>query len=987
MTNCYDGCYVNSKRGINIVPDLKPTLFVFLFLFISVISSAQKQTDDVPADEIIVSLEVKGVGNTDIPALVVNNTAYLAVTNVFDFIKFRNVQAASLDTITGFLMDERDVFLMDKANDKIFYQGHVYDVSKDGFLKNDVALYLNLKYFKSIFGINGEFYFRRLVVTMSADYEFPVIRENRMAFMRKNLNRLKGDVKGDTLIRRSHPFFHMGMADWAVMSSQQSEGADQTTVNLGLGAALAGGEANVSLNYYSQTGLIEKSQYYQWRYVNNDLTAMRQVVAGKIFTQATSSLYAPVVGVQVTNAPTTYRQSYGTYRLSNTTEPNWTVELYVNDVLVDYTKADGSGFYTFDVPLVYGFTIVKLKFYGPYGEVRTSQQYINIPFNFLPKKEFEYSVSGGIVEDGKDSKFSRLNMNYGVSSKITVGGGVEYLSSVTSGNTMPFVSASFRIGPRMMFAGSYTYGVRSRGILSYRFPKGLQIDLDYINYTPGQTAIYFNYRDQKKIIITSPIHMKKVSLFTRLTVDQISVPLTQYTNTEWSIIGYYHKLGVNLSSYASIVDNTFPYLYSIGSVFITLPAKFLFSTQVQYDFKSSNLIFAKFLLQKQIFGKGYLDFSYQEFFNTNNRNFLLGLRYDFSFSRITLSALSGTNNTYSRVEAASGSIIADHKSRYLDFNNRTNVGKGGIVIKPFLDLNANEVWDADEPRAPGLKIRINGGRITYDDKDTIIRIVDLEPYTKYIVELDRSSFETITWQIKKKVFRVEASPNGFTNVEVPITIFGEISGTVTVQNKEDELPKGQGQITVCIYDKDTVLAGKTITESDGYFSYLGLKPGSYTVTVDTSQLRTLHLSTKPILIEVKIKTSRDGDVADGVEFVMRQLPKDTLLHTISTLPNAGIDAGSHSADSTQKEQLVIGKKGSYAILVEVYGEMGSASVLKSKLTRAFNLPVSIIQDGDDYKVEMVGFPDRAAAKKYLPRLKAFGFPEALIITLKETVFK
>ncbi len=410
-------------------------------------------------------------------------------------------------------------------------------------------------------------------------------------------------------------------------------------------------------------------------------------------------------------------------------------------------------------------------------------------------------------------------------------------------------------------------------------------------------------------------------------------------------------------------------------------------SQVQYDFKSSNLIFAKFLLQKQIFGKGYLDFSYQEFFNTNNRNFLLGLRYDFSFSRITLSALSGTNNTYSRVEAASGSIIADHKSRYLDFNNRTNVGKGGIVIKPFLDLNANEVWDADEPRAPGLKIRINGGRITYDDKDTIIRIVDLEPYTKYIVELDRSSFETITWQIKKKVFRVEASPNGFTNVEVPITIFGEISGTVTVQNKEDELPKGQGQITVCIYDKDTVLAGKTITESDGYFSYLGLKPGSYTVTVDTSQLRTLHLSTKPILIEVKIKTSRDGDVADGVEFVMRQLPKDTLLHTISTLPNAGIDAGSHSADSTQKEQLVIGKKGSYAILVEVYGEMGSASVLKSKLTRAFNLPVSIIQDGDDYKVEMVGFPDRAAAKKYLPRLKAFGFPEALIITLKETVFK
>ena len=53
--------------------------------------------------------------------------------------------------------------------------------------------------------------------------------------------------------------------------------------------------------------------------------------------------------------------------MSDRTEPDWIVELYVNNVLVDYTTADASGFYTFQVPLVYGNTIVKLKFYRALG--------------------------------------------------------------------------------------------------------------------------------------------------------------------------------------------------------------------------------------------------------------------------------------------------------------------------------------------------------------------------------------------------------------------------------------------------------------------------------------------------------------------------------------------------------------------------------------------------------------------------------------------
>ena len=180
---------------------------------------------------------------------------------------------------------------------------------------------------------------------------------------------------------------------------------------------IAGGEATASLYYNSTDPFSEKQQYYLWRYVNNDFAPLRQVMAGKIRTNSISSLYNPVIGVQLTNTPTTYRRSFGSYTLSDKTEPGWIVELYVNNVLVDYVKADASGFFTFQIPLVYGNSLVKLKFFGPWGEERIREQNIIIPYNFLPEKTLEYTISAGIVEDTLRSRFSRASVNYGATRK------------------------------------------------------------------------------------------------------------------------------------------------------------------------------------------------------------------------------------------------------------------------------------------------------------------------------------------------------------------------------------------------------------------------------------------------------------------------------------------------------------------------------------------------------------------------------------------
>ena len=244
----------------------------------------------------------------------------------------------------------------------------------------------------------------------------------------------------------------------------------------------------------------------------------------------------------------------------------------------------------------------------------------------------------------------------------------------------------------------------------------------------------------------------------------------------------------------------------------------------------------------------------------------MGFRYDFSFAQVGLSTRMSTSAT-TLVQSASGSLITDAKTNYIGATNRVSVGKGGITLYPFLDLNCNGKREPDEPKANGLNVHINGGRIELSEKDSNHPGVRSGTLYKYLITLDGTNFDNIAWQIRKKTIRVSINPNMFRLIEVPIAIVGEVSGTVYYNVGKDK--EGQGRIIVNFYRNDSILVAHTLTESDGYFSYLGLAPGDYTARVDTVQLSKLHWKSTPFSLPFTISKGIDGDVADGLEFVLR----------------------------------------------------------------------------------------------------------------------
>lgn len=971
------------------LPGIKCLSVIFLFFSLGISVTVFPQ--NLPEyDEIPVFVEIPRYGGTEIDAAIRGTELFLPVASLFDFLKIRNLPSQDFESISGFFIEEQAEYLISRTENKIVYQGKTFNLESGDLIRTENNLYLRSSYFGKVFGLECKFNFRSLSVTLESKLELPLIREMRLDEMRKNLTRLKGEMRADTSVGRTYPFFKFGMADWSAISTQEINGTAETRLNLALGAMLAGGEASASLYYNSDQKFSEKQQQYLWRYVNNDFKPLRQVMAGKFATHATSTIYNPVIGIQLTNTPTTYRRSFGSYTLSDRTEPGWIVELYVNNELVDYVTADASGFFKFEVPLVYGNSMVKLKFYGPWGEERTREQNIIIPFNFLPYKTFEYNLGAGIVEDSLKSRFSRASLNYGLTRGITVGGGVEYLSSVTSGHFMPYVNASVRLSGNFLLSGDFTYGVRARGTLTYRLPSNVQLELNYTWYDRNQTAINYNYREERKASVAVPLRIGKFSSYNRFSAYQIVLPSTQYTTGEWLFSGSLFGISTNLTTYGLFLEHARPYFYSNLSLAMRLPAGFIFMPQAQYSYTLNQLLSARVRVEKHLMDHAHMYMSYEQNFRNNIKMGEAGIRYDFSFAQAGMSVRQ-TNKRTSFVEYARGSIINDSKTKYIGADNRTNVGRGGITVIAFIDSNNNGRKDQNEPKLPGLNLRASGGRVVKNDKDTTIRILSLEPYTNCFLELDPNSFENISWRLPYETISVAVDPNILKTVEIPVKVEGEASGTVFIEREGEK--KGLGRIIMEFLTTDFKQVGKTLTENDGYYSYLGLLPGNFIVRADTSQLRKLGLRSDPPLISFNVKPGTEGDIIDNLDFTLIPVKPVAIAPEVSPVPQeepviqAVIEKPAVQKDTTYTviheitEKTYTISEDSWAIQIGAFKSRAYAERFRSMLKKALNKDVQITVAGDYYRVRILDLHTRAEVDENVVRLNKLGFKELWIIRL------
>jgi hypothetical protein len=708
---------------------------------------------------------------------------------------------------------------------------------------------------------------RSLSAKLESNFELPFIRELRYKKARENISKLQGKPPiVDTIIGRSYHLLKLGTLDWGLNSSQSTNNTSNTSINLGLGAELLFGEATFSLGYNPKKKFDIENINYGWRYINDKNKFIKQANVGRVSGPSFSPSGERVIGATINNSSNTVRRARGSYTITDTTEPNWTVELYINDALIDYTQADAAGLYLFKVPIVYGYTIIKLKFYGPLGEERTEEIIKNTPYTFIPEKSLNYYLTTGIVQDTLNSRFIKIGLNYGVTRSLTVAGGLEYLSSNFNEPFIPFAQVAYQPYSRMVLNFEYVHQNELKGLLNFNLTKDAFVAVNYTKYITEDINKKTNELKRLVVNFSMPFHIKYFNGFTKLMFQTSKYESFSFNQFNWTLSTYIKKLKINWNSFVNWAATNTPEMNSDLGLGYRLKNGLAITSSMNYNINKNEFNRLAINLQMRIL-KINLTASYQRNIQSKSNNASISANYDLPFARAGISS-SYSENSLSFSENIRGSIAFSVNNGILHTGNNSAIGKGGILLHPFLDLNGNSKLDEGEKKILLSSVKVSGAKSVISKKDSIVRVFDLNAFVNYTIEFLDTNLDNIAWRFKHKTYEILVDPNQYKRVFVPIIAVGEISGTVFLKKGEDI--EGQGRVTLQIIDEKGNKIAETLSEFDGYFSYLGLKPGKYTVRVDEAQLKNLNYKALPKVHQVTIKVSEYGDIKDGLDFTLSE---------------------------------------------------------------------------------------------------------------------
>ncbi|HEY3390692.1 MAG TPA: hypothetical protein VGK38_14035, partial [Prolixibacteraceae bacterium] len=639
------------------------------------------EEEDVPLfafDEIPVRVMVEGYKLFYIDAIYGNNKLlFVNVEDLFNTLNIPCISTLNGNSIGGFIEKESQTYSIDFDKKQVRIGGKTINL-KNRIIKESDALYLETSVFAEVFGITLTFNYRALTILLKSDFELPILKQFRIEKQRTNISKIKGELIADTIVKRDYHLLKFGTVDWSTGSYQTSNGPTDHYFGLGIGTELLYGEADVAVNYYSQYKFDNRQLYYIWRWVDNDMNFIKQAQVGKISNQTISFISAPIVGAVIRNTPTTIRKASGYYTINEITEPNWSVELYINNVMIDFTKADASGLYTFKVPIVYGYTTLRLKFYGPMGEERTEERTMNVPYTVMPAGEFEYGLSEGILQDSISSRFGRAEFNYGVNHILTIGGGLEYLSSIPNSPYIPFATVTLQPFSKLTINAEYDNSVKTRFLVNYYIRKDLLLEIDYAKFVKGQHATMFNAPEELKVKLSTPIRYKKITGFAKLDFMQRVYNVFNYNQGSLMLSAYYQQFSANSSTQVNWIGNLSSYVINDFALSYRMKKGITIRPSAQYNFSDGRLITCKLALEKYI-PRGNLSISYEKNVMYNDHYINVNFRYDLSFARTNLSVSHSRGNLMTS-ESAQGSLAFGGGNGYIYGSNSSSISKGGILL-------------------------------------------------------------------------------------------------------------------------------------------------------------------------------------------------------------------------------------------------------------------------------------------------------------------
>ncbi|MGA1790171.1 MAG: hypothetical protein ACMUIM_01695 [bacterium] len=809
---------------------------------------------------------------------------------------------------TGWFMRESKTFTLDLNKGVVAISGKEYQLRPGTAELGNNDIFVNIKTLEKWFPILLEFIQKRMIINVTSTEPLPIEERLEREKRRGSLNK-KNNFETEKYRRVQSPYKlvqipFMNLTNNTRYDNNQKEDHENSTTFLMTGDLL----------YLNSTILIAADS--DEGLSNFRLSMGRKDLEGRLLgpLKATEfslgDVYTPQIpgttisqsgrGVSLSNFPLEYASDFDTITIRGDIEPDWEVELYRNDVLLDFQHAGEDLIYEFtDIPLLAGLNNIKLIFYGPFNQKREKIHRFLMHPDLLKKGRFYYRFSANqhetdlipigddTIKTGQKQGKGRYiaEFEYGVGKRTTIisnlaaiplddghqnnycsigglssFGGIYGRFEVTERlndekGRASHTSVQTRLGGYSIIAKydqfSHNFISEKRTRSAYSLSDSLHLRLDgslRMKFLPSLNIGLTGKRDHFESGQTNIDISNRISLFVKR--FHISHNLYYALRNKGTIDGPIEQLDGRL-----LVNLHLHKLSLRGDIGYNIdPDKNIMDGTITSDYRlTKNFSFRAGISHKFQGEKTY--------------GYSTGLSKTFSRFILGLSTTYEDNGHYSiRLSASMG--IGYEPIKKKGVISSQSLGNAGIVsARVFLDENQDGQFDDQDILLPDVKFHINNSPSKIKTNEHgIALLTNISSYTPVTITVDRSSFDDPYWIAKEDTIEVIARPGAPIQLDFPILETGEIDGIVYIK-KDNEIREASNVELELIDQKGTIIK-KTKSVYDGFYLFDLVPMGSYLVRISEEQLKRLKL--KNVKAQ-SITVTRENAIVSGTEFIIEPL--------------------------------------------------------------------------------------------------------------------
>lgn len=872
-------------------------ILAIALIFSPLIAYAQTpQADD--EQEVLLSFRYKGVVSNYILSRYADDQFYLATSEIFSVLQIENSVNLQDLSVSGEYSDTGNFYELNFGDQTAQIGDKKVQLSPDDYLVRETDFFLHPSVFEELLDLTFSIDFNNLTLSLETPVTMPVVAARERDRRRERMLRSKSPLYRDfhpIRFDRKRQLLNAGFLDYN-FSGNVTDGTNVFVYNTNTGFEIAGGDfqGNFAGSVSDEITSFNTSNV-RWRYVMRNNTFLTQATAGQ--SSSGGLLNRAFTGIKLTNEPIEPRFIFDDFVFRGETTPDSEVELYLNNSLVDFQRADDLGNYSFQVPLSYGSSQYDVRIFSPTGQVRQEFTRLQIPFNFLPPGEVNYNINAGRLDNPifgtPDRGFMTQNsVSAGLTNWLTAGAGVEYFDKY---NTTPTFTGSLssRLLTKYLVTVEAANGAFVRFNTSAVFPSSSNFNVDY-TYFLKDGGLYNPGRNKSSLngSVFTPFEIAEIPFFFRWSTNyqqRQSSNVTRYSfdlNTRInrfnlrmgfrdSQIGKLRlettRLGrISTSATYTLARHSGIPLYLRGA-FIRSQINFLPSTS---EFEEIELQFSRSIMRN-----GRIQLNAGRNFIGDFNLFSMNLTLDFNKARTNTTTRS-IRGTTSITQSVRGSVGFDSENQSVLLSNRQQVGRSGAAVRLFIDQNENGSFDDDDTLLPEQAARLSrAGGAQFVNKD-ITYFTQLLAYNRYNLEINKNALKDPLLVPALESFSIVTDPNQYKQIDIPMYLSGVLEGLVSrVSNNEKEGVGGlRLQITGTAKSNESgTYQNELRTFSDGSFYTFELPPGSYEMRVDSTQLEFLGVRAEPEVLQFEVRALSDGDIIEGQEILLYNINDTELI--------------------------------------------------------------------------------------------------------------